>query len=210
MAEMLRAHGSRLPPARSGAVSHPNRALPPDLPVHFDEPSSRVRWRCLKIVSQLALSPGTPACAACFSTSLSCSISSIGANNSPGCLVILSSFTSALAVAVASQSANPTINQFPKGMHDLTQRMLVAPKRKTRMEGSRLPCKRAVIGARRSEGRCEHAKRASPDGRQHRHDTSLLLDVPEGDIGGHQHALNVLAEGNWVQILPEDYVCGVF
>src|SRR5215467_13794266 len=51
------------------------------------------------IVSQLALSPGTPACAACFSTSLSCSISSIGANNSPGCLVILSSLTSAFAQA---------------------------------------------------------------------------------------------------------------
>src|SRR5262245_31862989 len=81
--------------------------------------------RPLIIVSQLALNPGTPVCAACFSTSLSCSISSIGANNSPGSLVILSSLTSAFAAAVASQSAKPGINPYLKGMHDLPQRMLV-------------------------------------------------------------------------------------
>src|SRR6516164_10692911 len=123
------------------------------------------------IVSQLALSSGTPACAACFSTSLSCSISSIGANNSPGCLVILSSLTSAFAVAVASQSAMPTINPYLKDMHDLSQRMLVAPKRMARMEGQRSWSKRAVMNEHRDpksiEGNTltEHHSTT----RQHRH-----------------------------------------
>src|SRR5215471_21174684 len=100
------------------------------------------------IVSQLALSPGTPACAACFSISLSRSISSIGANKSPGCLVILSSLTSAFAVAAASHSATPTINPYLKGIHDLPRRMLVAPKRQDQNGGAAIAvqaCRREPV-----------------------------------------------------------------
>src|SRR5262245_12461745 len=39
---------------------------------------------------------------------------------------------------------------------------------------------------------------------------SLLGDVPEGDVGGDQHALDVLAERSRMQILTKDNMRGVF
>ena len=75
----------------------------------------------LMTVSQEALRSGTPASLACFSISMPCSISSIGANSNPGCFVIFSSLTSACAVVAKSPSASATTNPYLQSMHDLPE-----------------------------------------------------------------------------------------
>src|SRR5262245_8721265 len=59
----------------------------------------------LMIVTHATLRSGTPARLACFSTSLCCSIRSIGVKSNPGCLVILISLSSARAAPLVSAKA---------------------------------------------------------------------------------------------------------
>src|SRR5215510_1556902 len=59
----------------------------------------------LMIVTHATLRSGIPARLACFSTSLCCSIKSIGVKSNPGCLVILISLSSARAAPLVSAKA---------------------------------------------------------------------------------------------------------